>query len=132
MPQFVKRHAVEIRRTLEHCEGRQTDKVVPWPVVRLAEALPNIGAAARQKFIEGRVAFVGVAPPDLPRRQNAVRQAIALVNVEHCVFSHHGNDASVAFLAVVIGDLKLLHEVNFCAVLAAAHRASKLQSLVKG
>ena len=40
-----------------------------------------------------------------PSYQNAVRQAFALIDVEHDILAQHGNDAGLAFLTISVGDL---------------------------
>ena len=54
-----------------------------------------------------------------------------MIDVEHGIFPHHGNDARFAFLAIPIGDLKLLHEIDFGAVLALAHMPARVECLLE-
>ncbi len=129
--QFVERGSVEMRRALKGFEARQANEIIAGPVIGFAEPLADADAAAPQETINGRVALIGIAYLHLAQRQNPIGQAFALIDVENGVFAHHGDDARFAFLAVLVGDLELLHKIDLGAVLAFAHVAAQLQSLLE-
>jgi hypothetical protein len=103
--QFVERRSLKMRGALEGFEARQADEVVAGPVVRFAEPFPDAGAAARQKPINGCVAFVRIADLHFAQRQNPLGQAFALINIEDAIFAKHRNNTGFAFVAISVGDL---------------------------
>src|SRR5664279_725767 len=127
----MKRRRVKGSCALEGYKARQADEVGAGPIIGFAHPLPYLNAARTEKFIDRRVAFIKIAHLYFAQRQNAVGQAFTLIDVEHSVFPHHGNDARFALLAISIGDLKLLHEIDLRAVLALAHVAAQIQSLLE-
>jgi glutathione S-transferase len=105
MSKFVESGPVKMRGTLERLEARQADEVIAGPIIGFSEPFSDAGAAARQETINRCVALIGIAHLHFAQRQHAVGQAFTLVDIEHGVFPHHGNDARFAFIAVSVGDL---------------------------
>src|ERR1700674_3190925 len=123
MTKLMKGDAIKVRRALEGFEARHADEIVAGTVVRFACAFPDRRAAARKELIDGRVALVTVARFDLAQRQNAVRQALTLIDIEHCVSPHHGHDLYVA-VAVLVLNVQSLDKKHSITVLPLAHVAA--------
>jgi hypothetical protein len=72
--------------------------------------------------------LIAVARLDFARRQDAGRQSLALVHVEHSVFAQHRNDARFGRFTVNIRlvDLLLFDKVDLEAVFALADMAAEL------
>jgi hypothetical protein len=120
--EFMKRHAVEMRDTLEVQEVGQANEVVPGTVVRLTRALANVSPTRNQERVDRLIPLVGIALPDPADCQNAVRQPLALVDVENCVLPQHGHGAGrLSLLLAPFAHLQLLDEIDLGAVPALAH-----------
>src|SRR5258706_9791614 len=67
----------------------------------------------------------------LPCR-DAIGKVFTLVDIENCVFSQHRHKAGCGFIVrALVVNMELLHEINFCSMLALPHVAAQLQSLLE-
>jgi hypothetical protein len=94
-------------------------------------ALPNVRAGGTQEIVGKLIPRVGIARSHRLAGFDAIRKVLTLIDVEHCIFSHHGNDARGLIVRTLVMHLKLLHEIDLGAVLPFADVAAGLDRLLE-
>ena len=95
-------------------------------------ALTDIGASCAQERVGKLVAGVGIANADGLPGIDAVGQILALIDIENRILAHHRDQARRRVIVLaLLANLQLLHEIDLGAVLALAHVAAQLQSLLE-
>src|SRR4051794_14548605 len=95
-------------------------------------ALLDVGASRPQDRVGKLVARVGIANTGWLPGVDGVGQVLALIDIENRIFAHYRDQAPCgAIVRARVLNLELLDEIDLGAVLALAHVAAQLRSLLK-